>query len=154
MGKFGKRRTGPWYSEDRARLVFEARATEYFPSLRRQAARVPGHGLSYAVEIDVPCYDRRRVDISFAASRSAGHPVILADGPTDSPHRYPSFDRRRLCIWYPDDPEELRWVQRDGLLTLLGLTKLHLFREAWWRETGEWPGPQAPHSVDQKTVDD
>jgi hypothetical protein len=31
-------------------------------------------------------------------------------------------------------------VIEDGLLVLLGLIGLHLFREAWWRETGEWPG--------------
>jgi hypothetical protein len=54
-------------------------------------------------------------------------------------------DPHRLCIWDPDDPDENRWVFKDGLLVLMGLIAAHLFREAWWRETGEWLGPEAGH---------
>lgn len=76
----------------------------------------------------------------------ARHPVVTADGPTDSPHRY---DEHRLCMWLPGDPTEQRWVFEDGLLALLGMASAHLFREAWWRETGEWLGPEAPHTDDK-----
>ena len=69
-------------------------------------------------------------------------PHITADGPGDSPHRY--LDRS-LCIWYPNDPPEQRWKFRNGLMELLVLIQQHLFREAWWRETGEWLGPEVPH---------
>jgi hypothetical protein len=69
-------------------------------------------------------------------------PRVIADGPTDSPHRYGNM---RLCMWHPGDPREQRWEFDDGLLALLGMTSAHLFREAWWRETGEWLGPEAPH---------
>jgi hypothetical protein len=48
-------------------------------------------------------------------------------------------------MWYPQDPDAHRWVFEDGLLVLLGLIAAHLFREAWWRETGEWLGPEAGH---------
>jgi hypothetical protein len=48
-------------------------------------------------------------------------------------------------MWYPDDPKENRWVFEDGLLALLGHISAHLFREAWWRETGKWPGPESGH---------
>ncbi|MCY4654070.1 MAG: hypothetical protein OXC95_13010 [Dehalococcoidia bacterium] len=68
---------------------------------------------------------------------------ITADGPADSPHRYKEGE---LCLWYPDDPVEEKWVFEDGLLILLGMIVAHLFREAWWRETGEWLGPEVEHT--------
>lgn len=70
-------------------------------------------------------------------------PVIKADGPEDSPHRY---EDGSLCVWYPRDPLEARWVLEDGLDALLGLTAAHLFRENWWREYRVWPGLEAPHA--------
>jgi hypothetical protein len=27
---------------------------------------------------------------------------------------------------------------------------VHLFKEAYWRETGEWLGPEAPHRPNSK----
>jgi hypothetical protein len=67
---------------------------------------------------------------------------VLVDGPKDSPHR---FGDRSLCMWHPRDPFDQRWVFQDGLVALLGYVIAHLFREAWWRETGEWLGPEAGH---------
>ena len=55
-------------------------------------------------------------------------------------------------MWDPDDPSECRWVFEDGLLALFGMTVAHLFREAWWRETGEWLGPQAWHGPNQEAA--
>lgn len=152
MGNFGKRRSGPWYAEDRARLVFESRSRDYFPMLRSSMVRIGRkHGLCYQVSLDVPYYETRSVRIFFAADRNPDSPIIIADGPTCSPHRYPDFDRKRLCVWHPDDPADFRWTQQDRLVSLLALIKFHLFREAWWRNTGcgEWLGPQAGH-VDGK----
>ena len=40
-------------------------------------------------------------------------------------------------------------LRRDGAAALIGCIALHLIREQWWRETGEWPGPEAPHPVPQ-----
>ena len=34
---------------------------------------------------------------------------------------------------------------RVSLLMLLVMVEAHLFREAWWRETGEWLGPEKSH---------
>jgi hypothetical protein len=75
---------------------------------------------------------------------------VYADGPAESPHRYaphPKDPQRRtsLCIRYPADPPELRWVPADGLLTLIELTRVHLFKEAYYRETGEWLGAEVSH---------
>jgi hypothetical protein len=90
--------------------------------------------------MEVPYYEPRHIEIRFEQwSRS---PKVFVDGPTDSPHRYSDGS---LCMWYPDDPPEQRWVFPDGLLALLNYIQAHLFREAWWRETGEWLGPEAPH---------
>lgn len=95
--------------------------------------------------INVPHYERRHVEIRFekASPRTSR---IYADGPL-SPHRYKD---ESLCIWHPGDAVENRWVFEDGLLQLLGHVEAHLFREAWWRETAEWLGPEAPHPLAQK----
>lgn len=74
-------------------------------------------------------------------------PNVFADGPTDSPHRFSDRGRTRLCIWYPSDPDAQRWVPTDGLLALFGMAQHHLFKEAWWRESGEWLGDEAPHDT-------
>ena len=102
-------------------------------------------GRVYRLELEVPHYERRRVEIRFE-KRAAKTPRIIVDGPA-SPHRYGD---KSLCIWYPWDPPEQRWVFRDGLLALINHIQAHLFREAWWREAGEWLGPQAPHGPPDK----
>jgi hypothetical protein len=75
---------------------------------------------------------------------------VYADGPTESPHRYAPhpkdpLHRPSLCIWYPDDPPEQRWVSSDGLLSLIEMTRVHLFKESYYRDTGEWLGEEVPH---------
>jgi hypothetical protein len=97
----------------------------------------------------VPGFESRHVTIEFNESLSWA-PKVYADGPSGwnaSPHRY---GKHRLCIWYPSDDNERRWVPDDGLLSLLGMTAHHLFKEAWWRETGgrnagEWLGDEYLH---------
>jgi hypothetical protein len=49
-------------------------------------------------------------------------------------------------MWYYGDPAENQWIFEDGLVALLGHIVAHLFREAWYRETGEWLGPEVDHS--------
>ena len=50
-------------------------------------------------------------------------------------------------MWYHGDPPENQWVFEDGLAALLGYIITHLFREEWFRETGEWLGPEFTHST-------
>lgn len=138
QGSRGKRSGGPWYGDERRVVLFE-RATRSIRGLRR-ATRCGSR--TYNLMVDVAHYEKRRLSITFSAGSS--RPKIMVDGPTDSPHRY---EDGSLCIWCPWDSEEQRWTLQDGLLQLLGLISLHLFREAWWRETGEWLGPEAPHSA-------
>jgi hypothetical protein len=42
-------------------------------------------------------------------------------------------------------PEGLPAWSRDGLLSLFEMTRVHLFKEAYWRETGEWLGEEVGH---------
>jgi hypothetical protein len=128
---------GPWYGRDRDRILFEGAARRY-PGLR--ATTVARRGRIYRVKIAVPYYEPRQVEIRFEKTNTR-LPRIYADG-ARSPHRYQDGG---LCIWHPSDAPENRWVFEDGLLELLGHIGAHLFREAWWLETGEWPGPEAPH---------
>lgn len=97
--------------------------------------------------MEVPYYERRQVKIRFENwSRT---PKVFVDGLNDSPHRYSDHS---LCMWYPDDPPDQRWLFSDGLLVLLNFIQAHLFREAWWREKGEWLGPEAPHGPAKEPV--
>ena len=137
-----RRYGGPWYGNDVRRVCFERGAKRHFPTLQGMTCTSGTKaGRHYKAIIDVPHYEPRHVEIFFLRS-APSFAKITADGPTASPHRY---NTHQLCIWYPDDPDEKRWVFEDGLLILLGLIAAHLFREAWWRETGEWLGPEAGH---------
>lgn len=140
-GSPGKPYGGPWFSRFRDVLRFAGRAQRSFPGLTtrkvaggfevRFRAELPGH------------YEQRNVTILFSKALPRT-PFITADGPTESKHRNGDGS---LCLWYPWDDSTQRWEFEDGLANLVGLTILHLFREAWWRETGEWLGPEAPHGL-------
>jgi len=71
-------------------------------------------------------------------------PRIFVDGPNESPPRYDPGD---LCIWFPYDDHDARWLRRDGAQVLLGHIVMHLIKEEWWRRTGEWLGAEAPHAA-------
>lgn len=98
--------------------------------------------------VPLPVLESREIrDVRILFRRSSTEIArVTVDGPS-SPHRY---DDGTLCMWHPWDPRANRWVFDDQLLTLLGHIQLHLFRESWWRQSGEWLGPEAPHA-DPKT---
>lgn len=135
----------------RARIEAGARhAYAHFRSKRLRNDR--GTSTRYSAEVTVPGYESRLVTIEFE-HKLPQSPRIFADGPSgyeDSPHRYPTRGRTRLCIWYPSDPPDRIWVPDDGLLALFGMAAEHLFKEAWWRENGEWLGEEHPHDPDEK----
>ena len=137
-----KRYGGPWYGNDSRCAFFEHGVKQQFPTLRGITRKSGSKaGRTYKALLDVPHYEQRQVEIFFS-KQTPSLAKITADGPTDSPHRY---SERELCIWYPGDLDSEKWVVEDGLLMLLGLIIAHLFREAWWRETGEWLGPEKGH---------
>lgn len=131
----------------RARLSEGAKRT-YPDFAHRRQRKSDGFGYYFSATVPVEGFESRRVVILFLG-RSPITPIVFADGPDDSPHRYiDGADRSRLCLWFPEDPVEQRWVPEDGLLALFGMATMHLFKEAWWRETGEWAGEEYPHTED------
>ena len=138
------RQTGPWYGRDGDRIRFERQARS-FPGLR--PIKVKGD-LIYYLRLEVPHYESRQVEIQF--HQESYRPDVFVDGPI-SPHRFDDADRT-LCIWCWKDPSEKCWVFRDGLLVLINHIQAHLFREAWWRETGEWLGPEIRHAAPKEPV--
>lgn len=140
----GGRYGGPWYARFPEVLRFTGGTKEAFPGVATSV--VPKVGFRVTIPLEVPGYDGRIVTILFRKA-SPRWPIVMTDGPTMSKHRNPDGS---LCMWYPWDDEEQRWVFEDGLRQLIALAALHLFREAWWRETGEWLGPEAPHGAPTK----
>lgn len=75
------------------------------------------------------------------------YPRVFADPGAESEHRMPDD---ALCLYYPHDSEDRRWVAEDGLTALLDLVRNHLYYEMRWRDTGGhtggvWLGNAAPH---------
>ena len=136
---------GPWYGRFVDRLRFEGPARCNVPGLRSKP-RPQGRGWWYTLTVKPPGCPTTRVRIEFRLPFSHA-PQVVVDNPTDSPHRYSDGT---LCMWYPHDPEKRRWTFADGLLQLIGLIQVHLIREHIWRETGDWPGEEAPHSTGGK----
>ena len=142
--RIGKRYGGPWYNNYRERINFQSGVNKQ--KLKYSFERVSIGGKSNAkfkFSIDVSRYETRRVEIIFRQHANRDFPRVIADGPKDSPHRY---NDNSLSLWYPYDPKSSRWVFTDGLPHLLSIIQAHLFREAWWREYGEWLGPEKSHS--------
>lgn len=53
-----------------------------------------------------------------------------------------TFGANTLCMWFPKDPPERQWNPADGLLKLVDTAVAHLFKELYFRETGEWLGEE------------
>ena len=96
----------------------------------------------------------------------SGDPVAVAV-PADREflHRYPRTHpdelRKRvppleflvgaLCLWYPNDPIDLRWSWIKGLVDFVRIVQRHLWYEEHWRRTGSWPVEDA-HSPQLERV--
>lgn len=133
-----------WFLDPVLRVAFEevARAHHAFFT---SSLEVLAGGWIYVLTlvVAVPTLGSRSVRIQFTADRP-DDPAVYIGEPFFSPHRYRDGS---LCMWYPDDPPERRWLRTDGLPALIGLIQAHLVREAWWRRMGEWLGPEAPHGL-------
>lgn len=107
----------------------------------------------YDLTVSVPEYDEhRRVTIRLTNFTDPSLDGVTVDGSTESPHRRGTTD---LCLWRWDAPPEKQWTADEGLLALIQYVRVHLFREAYWRETGGydggiWAGDEAPHGDGKK----
>jgi hypothetical protein len=132
----------PWWRRDVAALGrMEAGLRTLYPEISISRFK---NRLVYELDLEIETYETRRIRIVFNAGEPAAFVNVFADGPTESPHRY---GKDRLCLWYPKDPPELRWLPDHRLVGLIEVARRHLFREAWWRQTGgedggEWLGPE------------
>lgn len=153
MARGTPRRPRSWLEDFPRRARLEAAARTAYPGLRyRRRQRASGPVDTYQFSQAVPGYEDRQVTVEFDR-RAWSTPRIYVDGPSGfdaSPHRYPNRGRSELCIWHPEDPPERTWVPEDGLLVLFGMIAEHLFKEAWWREHGEWLGEEYPHDEPAK----
>ena len=71
-------------------------------------------------------------------------PRVWADLGMRSKHRMADD---ALCLYNPFDHSSQRWQHENGLPVLLAIAADHLFKEQVWRDTGAWPGLEAPHGV-------
>ena len=135
---------GGWYDDFRYRLRFEGEVRHAYPSIHSSRTGKGKTGaIVYTLTVTVPEFDERRViRVTLANTRRPWLRLLTADGPTNSPHRYADG---HLCMWHPDDGPDLTWQPDDGLVALVQCARVHLFREAYWRRYGAWPGPEAPH---------
>lgn len=138
-----RRKRQPWHTDIRARLRFEGEARSRHPGLTSSSTgRHYGAIVTYQLSVAVPEYDSRQVTIELVNGYTPRGAKVTVDGPGDSPHRY---DDGSLCMWHPRDPDGKRWVGGDGLDALITHARIHLFKEAYWRENREWLGAEAPH---------
>jgi hypothetical protein len=134
---------GPWYGIGRERILFEQGLWNAHPTAKVITSCRGMHAVrSYWLILAVPHFEPRGVEIRFAGPQRVPAPQVFSDGPRESPHR---FDNDSLCMWFRGDPPHRRWLPSDGLVRLTDHIRLHLIKEAVWRETKEWLGPAVGH---------
>lgn len=60
---------------------------------------------------------------------------------------HPGSKYTALCLWYPDDPIELRWTIDQPIEDLIGIVFRHVQAEEYFRRNGDWLIPEAPHGA-------
>ncbi|MEL7667032.1 MAG: hypothetical protein AAGU73_02365 [Actinomycetota bacterium] len=115
-----------------------------YPDVQRLS--LAGEGFDevlYIASVEVDHFGRRQVTVLIDERSTYLRPRVWTADPRPLKHQ---FTDGSLCMWYIWDPPDKRWVYEDGLVALLDLAKLHLYREERYRETGCWMGPEAPHN--------
>jgi len=150
QAKSRKRQARARTSRDRwhARRWWEQAPLELAALTRGMVDAYPGHergtvgrALLVRVEVTLDTMNRtRRLVLIFPDNPKRRRPIVMADGPTRSRHRFTWARPTSLCLYYARDEAQLRWVPADGIVSLIDLSRLHLIKEAWWRATGEWTG--------------
>jgi hypothetical protein len=140
----------PWHQTAALRIKF-LRELAGLRGLHLCRSPIKGGAFSFTFTVAPPGVPQRKVTVSFR--RDVPH--VFVDGPAESPHRYPDGS---LCMWYPNDPPEMKWTLSDGAGVLVANIAAHLIKEEWWRMTGDWPGPEVHHrpadpSNDPKSAD-
>jgi hypothetical protein len=74
------------------------------------------------------------------AARSYSRRTVRRGAPTRTRHRFYWARPSSLCLWFAGDRPSMRWTLRDGLPSLIDLSRVHLVKESWWRVTSDWSG--------------
>ena len=136
----GRWRPPPWFAPPAPRIRFIRDLASLDAVAAPRSEKYPG-GFQVNLTLNPEGIEARHVRIQFARG-TPEVPRVVVDGPSNSPHRYAD---NTLCMWYPSDPPNLRWGPVDGSADLVTRIAAHLIREAWWRETAEWIGPEVAH---------
>jgi hypothetical protein len=139
-----------WYRHPLEWLALESGFPEEYADFRR---REIGKAFVYTGEVDVGDAGTRRLALILPGRPSRVPPIVMADGPRKSRHRYRWARPTSLCIWHPSDPPPLRWTIDECLQGLIDRARVHLLKEAWWRAFDEWPSPQVhlePRGTEQR----
>lgn len=92
--------------------------------------------LTYTVNIPLP--DQSRTQL-VTVEITGGDPKVVAHGINGL--RHVNGDGS-LCLWYPTDGSDRRWTHNKGLVSLLDLVALHLYKEDRFKITGQWLGDE------------
>jgi hypothetical protein len=117
-----------------------ARMQRDFPSFRYQrASRIPTWTGSLQPFDTSPNY---QIQVIYHVPKSPRVWVVNPLLVQNAPHLYPQD--RSLCLYFPKDRS---WTADDYLSeTIIPWTALWLAFYELWLITGEWYGPEAPHS--------
>jgi SEC-C motif len=135
------RRTTPWWIEfpDELRLLEYDLSPEYDHFERA----IVGRAIVFRGDVNLdPLPLQRRIAVIFPGRPSRVRPIVMADGPRTPRHRFTSHRPRPLCMWYSGDEPDMQWRLGRGLTGLIDIARVHLFREARFRQTGRWRGPE------------
>lgn len=132
--------TGPtadWYETPSERQWFEygIAGSEYgLLYTGKQSGAV-----TYVVSVPIRPYNTSALIKVVIKGKSAS---VYAPGLTDLRHVNAPDPDVSLCLWYPADPPGRKWRFEYGLIALLDLVQLHIYKEFRFKETGKWPGEE------------
>jgi hypothetical protein len=119
---------------DGVREHFDMTITEENRLLGRLCVRVPVRIPAYLDDCVL------RIEISGESGK------VWVDGfPGEFRHRWREGN---MCMWFPSDAPEKKWTVDKGLLALIEMALVHVFKERYAKEhPGEpWLGEEAPHA--------
>lgn len=100
---------------------------------------VDNYRLIYTVNVKLPDRSRTQLVTIEVTGRGA---KVTAHGLSDL--RHVNGDGS-LCLWHPTDLSSRRWTPNKGLVSLLDLVALHLYKEDRFKVTGVWLGDEVHH---------
>lgn len=135
----GRRRQNWWAHAALELAGFESGLPpEYVFTRRLVGQAVVYNGTVVVPEIGI----ERMLAIVLRGPPSKRRPLLFADGPVRSRHRFRWARPTTLCIWFGRDCASLRWRPEHRLVGLIDLARRHLLQESFWRAEEVWDAPE------------